>query len=240
MKSPIKKISLQSEITKYIQDYIKEENLQCGDPLPSQVEMTGVSRTALREAIRVMEGQGLLDVRNGKGVFVGEHYQQEGVQMTISFAQEKEKLLEILEVRSVMEKEILKLVVHRITDEEIEHLGELTRILMKKFRAKEPKAAEDKAFHEFIYSCCHNEVMFSVLRSVCDWLDKLWAGHPLGIEEPFEKGLPYHEKLYEAIRERDYRKAWMADEYILNNLWEEIGEANLKWDSVGEKNERGT
>lgn len=231
MRSPIKKMSLQSEITKYIQDYIKDEGLKSGEKLPSQgelVEMMGVSRTSLREAIRSMEGQGFLEVRNGKGVYVGERYQQDRIQMTISFHQEKEKLLEILEVRTVLEKEILKMVVHRITDEEIEKLGELTKILMDKFYAKEPKAAEDKAFHGYIYSCCHNDVMSSVLSSISDWLDKFWAGHPLGIEEPFEKGLPFHEKLYLAIRERDYKKAWQANEAILDDLREEIEYAMMK------------
>lgn len=231
MRSPIKKMSLQSEIAKYIQDYIKEEELKCGEKLPSQgelMEMMGVSRTSLREAIRSMEGQGFLEVRNGKGVYVGERYQQDSIQMTISFHQEKEKLLEILEVRTVLEKEILKMVVHRITDEEIEKLGELTRILMDKFYAKVPKAAEDKEFHEYIYSCCHNDVMSSVLNSVSDWLDKFWAGHPLGIEEPFEEGMPFHEKLYLAIKERDYKKAWQADEAILNDIRKEIEHAIIK------------
>ena len=66
MRSPIKKMYLQSEITKYIQDYIKDEGLKSGEKLPSQgelVEMMGVSRTSLREAIRSMEGQGFLEAR---------------------------------------------------------------------------------------------------------------------------------------------------------------------------------
>lgn len=231
MRAPIKKMSLQSEIIKYIQDYIKEENIGCGGKLPSQgelVEMMGVSRTSLREAIRVMEGQGLLEVRNGKGVYVGERYGQEGVQMTVSFHQEKEKLLEILEVRVALEKEILKMVVRRITDEEIEKLGELTEVLMNKAYANEFKAKEDWEFHQYIYSCCHNEVMFSVMDSVSAWMSKFWAGHPLEIENAFSKGDPYHLALYFAIRDRDYKKAWQANESILNDVREEIEHANIK------------
>ena len=66
MHRKIQRVSLQSEITKYIQDYIKEEGLIRGDKLPSQgemVEIMGVSRTSLREAIKTLEAQGLLEVR---------------------------------------------------------------------------------------------------------------------------------------------------------------------------------
>ena len=49
MTAPIKRISLQSEIIKYIQSYIEEHGLKEGDRLPSQgefIEMMQVSRTA--------------------------------------------------------------------------------------------------------------------------------------------------------------------------------------------------
>lgn len=231
MRSPIKKMSLQSEIVKYIQEYIKDEELKCGDQLPSQrelVEMMGVSRTSLREAIRSMEGQGLLEVRNGKGVFVGDSLRQEGFQVTISFHQEKEKMLEMLEARAILEEDLLRLVVHRITEDEIRELGRLTEILMRKFRAKEPKAQEDKDFHHYIYRCCHNEILYSVMSAVSGWLDEFWSGHPLGMENPFEGGLPYHEKLYEAIRDRDLRRALQAEEAIMKDIREELENADVR------------
>ena len=96
MHRKIQRVSLQSEITKYIQDYIKEEGLIRGDKLPSQgemVEIMGVSRTSLREAIKTLEAQGLLEVRNGKGVFVGSNYGNDFIQLSIGFHKEKERLL---------------------------------------------------------------------------------------------------------------------------------------------------
>ena len=230
MREPIKKISLQTEIVKHIEQYIRDEGLKGGDKLPSQaelVEMMGVSRTSLREAIRSLEGQGLLQVRNGQGVFVGENYQPGIVQITLSFHEEKENYLETLEVREVLEKEILKMVTERITDEEIEQLGVITKELMRRFYAKIPKAKEDKEFHQMIYRCCHNSVMSAMMETVSSLLDKFWSGHPLGLEDPFEEGMPYHQELYDAIRERNYQKALKANTAIIANSREELMSASL-------------
>ena len=74
MAKPIKRVSLQSEIIKYIQSYIEENDLKEGDRLPSQgqfIEMMQVSRTALREAVKTLEAEGIVEVKNGKGIFVG-------------------------------------------------------------------------------------------------------------------------------------------------------------------------
>lgn len=230
MRQPIKKVSLQSEITKYILDYIKEEKLQCGDKLPSQselMEMMGVSRTSLREAMRVMEGQGLLSVVNGKGVYVGKQFQEDFIQKTLSFHWEKAKMLEALEVRSVIEKEILKMVIRRITDQEIDELGQLTKDLMEKFRKGIRTTAEDKAFHLKIYSCCHNSVMSEVIVSMQDAIAGFWQ-EPLEIEKAFDESMPYHETLYEAIRDRDLRRAIQANDEIAKYLRRDIEAANIK------------
>lgn len=230
MRSPIKTISLQREIMQYIENYIKEEGLKCGEKLPPQselAEMMNVSRTSLREAVRSMEAQGLLDVRNGKGVYAGEKFQTNVVQTMLTFHKEKEQLAEILEVRSIFEKEILKMVIKRITDEEIEELGVITEKLMKKYHAKEYKAEEDKAFHCKIYSCCHNSAMMNIMQSVITLLNKFWES-PLEIEDPFEDGMPYHEKLYEAIRDRNLKGALQANEKIIEDIREEILSADAK------------
>lgn len=230
MRLPIKTISLQREIMQYIENYIKEENLKCGEKLPSQAElaeMMNVSRTSLREAVRAMEAQGLLDVRNGKGVYVGEGFQGNVIQTMLIFHKEKEQLAEILEVRATFEKEIIKMVIQRITDQEIQELGVITDALMKKYYAKESKVEEDKAFHLKIYNCCHNSAMVNIMQSVTSAINKFWE-FPLEMENPFEKGIPYHEALYQAIRDRDLKKALQANEEIIEDIENEILLASKK------------
>ena len=101
MANKIQRTSLQLEIIRYIQNYIEENDLKAGDKLPSQeqlLEMMGVSRTSLREAMKTLEARNVLEVRNGKGVYVGSQMDSAFLSL-MDFTREKGKLLDALEVR---------------------------------------------------------------------------------------------------------------------------------------------
>lgn len=229
MAKPIKRVSLQSEIIKYIQSYIEENDLKEGDRLPSQgqfIEMMQVSRTALREAVKTLEAEGIVEVKNGKGIFVGcRGRKRTALESLIGFTMERESLIEALEARRAMETELMAMVVRNATDEEMEELGEITEILMKKVRADEQDTEEDKAFHEKIYQMCHNKVFYAMLKVLDEYTDKLWQ-FPLDIEDPFKASMPHHETLYQALRERDIKKAQRINNKLLDCVYDDIAIAH--------------
>ena len=229
MAKPIKRVSLQSEIIKYIQSYIEEHDLKEGDRLPSQglfIEMMQVSRTALREAVKTLEAEGIVEVKNGKGIFVGcRGSKATALESLIGFTMERESLIEALEARRAMETELMAMVVRNATDQEMDELGELTEVLMKKVRADERDTEEDKAFHEKIYLMCHNKVFYAVLKVLDEYTDRLWQ-FPLDIEDPFKASMPYHEMLYQALRERDIKKAQKINNKLLDCVYDDIAIAH--------------
>ena len=192
MAKPIKRVSLQSEIIRYIQSYIEEHDLKEGDRLPSQgqfIEMMQVSRTALREAVKTLEAEGIVEVLNGKGIYVGNRSRgSNAIESLIGFTREREALIEALEARRAMETELIAMVVRNATDQEMAELGEITEVLMKKVRVGEPDTEEDKQFHEKIYQMCHNSVYYAVLKVLDEYTDKLWQ-FPLDIEDPFKASM---------------------------------------------------
>nr|WP_294465037.1 FadR/GntR family transcriptional regulator [uncultured Sellimonas sp.] len=229
MAKPIKRVSLQSEIIKYIQSYIEEHDLKEGDRLPSQgqfIEMMQVSRTALREAVKTLEAEGIVEVKNGKGIFVGDRGRKTtALESLIGFTMERESLIEALEARRAMETELMAMVVRNATDQEMDELGEITEILMKKVWANERDTEEDKAFHEKIYQMCHNKVFYAMLKVLDDYTDKLWQ-FPLDIEDPFKASMPYHETLYQALRERDIKNAQKINNKLLDCVYDDIAIAH--------------
>ncbi len=223
MANKIQRTSLQLEIVRYIQNYIEEHDLKAGDRLPSQeqlMEMMGVSRTSLREAMKTLEARNVLEVRNGKGVFVGSHKDSAFLSL-IDFTMEKGKLLQALEVRKILEREILRMVILTITEEELKELGEITKVLMEKFYQGVRQTKEDKLFHYTIYRFSHNDIMNQLILSFSHIMDQFWE-FPLNMETPFLESLPLHEKLYEAIFEKNVKKAQTINEQLLDAVYRDI------------------
>lgn len=229
MTKPIKRVSLQSEIIKYIRSYIEEHDLKEGDRLPSQgqfIEMMQVSRTALREAVKTLEAEGIVEVKNGKGIFVGSRGRKGNtIESLLGFTMERESLIEALEARRAMETELMAMVVRNATDQEMEELGEITEVLMKKVYSDERDTEEDKQFHEKIYKMCHNSVFYAMLKVLDEYTDKLWQ-FPLDIKEPFKESMPYHETLYQALKERDIKKAQKINNKLLDCVYDDIAIAH--------------
>ncbi len=225
MTAPIKRISLQSEIIKYIQSYIEEHGLKEGDRLPSQgefIEMMQVSRTALREAFKTLEADRIVEVKNGKGIYVGAGEQEkQSVEALLGFTLEKEKLLEVLEARRAMENELIHMIIRTATEEELDDLGRSLEALTKKIAAGEQDTAEDKDFHDKIYKMCHNEVFYKLLLLLNEYTDRLWQ-FPLDMKEPFKASMPYHGELYYALRERNEKKARRINHKLLDSIYKDI------------------
>lgn len=225
MNQPIKRVSLQSEIMKYISEYIKEHQLEPGDKLPSQgqfMEMMQVSRTALREAIKTLEAREIIEVKNGKGLYVGTSRQRKDIIADlIGINKEKERLLEILETRRALEEGMIEMVIRRATDQEMEELGELKKVLMDKFYAGLPQNEDDRAFHHKLYTMCHNPVMYSLMLLLEEHESTFWQ-FPLDMEDPFRESMPYHDTLCEAIRERNIPKAQKINRKLLDCVYDDI------------------
>ena len=225
MTAPIKRISLQSEIIKYIQSYIEEQGLKEGDRLPSQgefIEMMQVSRTALREAFKTLEADKIVEVKNGKGIYVGPGEQEkQSVEALLGFTLEKEKLLEVLEARRAMENELIHMIIRTATEEELDDLGKSLDALMEKLDSGEPDTAEDRAFHDKIYKMCHNEVFYKLLLLLSEYTDRFWQ-FPLDMKEPFKESMPYHGQLYFALRERNEKKAQRINRKLLDCIYQDI------------------
>ena len=184
--------------------------------------MMGVSRTALREAIKTLEAKNVLEVKNGKGVYVKDDF-QEALYNQVNFVKEQQSIVQMLEIRLVLEKEMLKLIVQNSTQEELDDLGEVVKVLMDKYHRGEKQNKEDEEFHRKLYKMCHHEVLEQLLNFLANQMRTLW-NFPLELESPFTTTIPLHEELYQAICSRDVKKAIEIDKTILKMEIKEIKE----------------
>ncbi|MBP2641141.1 MAG: GntR family transcriptional regulator [Firmicutes bacterium] len=206
-----------SKIYKLVTDQIKQmvyhKKLRKGDKLPSERELAsrlGVSRSAVREALRSLEMMGLLVSSHGRGTFVADSFPQEKLfePLSLIYALE-DNLTELSEVRSILEIQCAGLAAERISPEEKATLKEYIEQLINS--QEESKLAEiDKDFHTLIVMASHNKLLYylyssihEVVRSYIGTMHRLIIANP----ENSKVLLKQHILIYESITTGNAKQA---------------------------------
>lgn len=203
----LKRVTVHERIVEAIQEYIKEMKLKKGDKLPSVQEMTeklNVSRSSIREGLRVLEATDMIEVINGKGIFVKDTSLR--IEAKIVVENEKALLLQVIEVRRALEGKAVELAALRASEEEVELMGNYLTEAIRLSELGKESAKEDWNFHKMIYQASHNPVLESVAESVSNMFIKLWRT-PFGIEKIFEDTYPLHQSLFEEIKRNNPHQA---------------------------------
>lgn len=159
------------EVVHQIEVLVLEGILRVGDKLPGERELAkqfDVSRPILREALKVLEGRGLLNTQHGGGTFVSDVIGQVFTRPVMELiARHQKATLDYLEYRREMEGITAEFAARRATEAD---KALLTRIVtaMKAAHQKddfEEEAAIDVEFHSAIGECAHNIILLHTLRS---------------------------------------------------------------------------
>jgi GntR family transcriptional regulator, transcriptional repressor for pyruvate dehydrogenase complex len=219
----IKKLSMHEMIADEIKKYIKNNNLSRGDKLPSVAELTeilGVSRSTLREGLRFLEGIDVIEVFNGKGIYVKEGDVLK-IEAKIDIEKEKNYLLHISELRRALEGKAVELAAVRATTTELLEIENLLNKATLLKNAGLDSSAEDWSFHKAIYKASHNPLLEGVAESVSDAFNKLWS-KPFGIDHIFEDTFPYHQTMLEGIKQKNPQYALQEFNKIIDCVEETL------------------
>ncbi|KGF68587.1 GntR family transcriptional regulator [Hoeflea sp. BAL378] len=159
------------EVVHQIEILVLEGILRVGDRLPGERELAkqfDVSRPILREALKVLEGRGLLTTQHGGGTFVADVIGQVFTKPVMELiARHQKATLDYLEYRREVEGVTAEFAAHRATEAD---KALLTRIMtaMKAAHQKDDFAEEasiDVEFHSAVGECAHNIILLHTLRS---------------------------------------------------------------------------
>ncbi|NLN41216.1 MAG: FadR family transcriptional regulator [Clostridiales bacterium] len=205
----VKKQSVSDQVFEQIKQQIISGKWAPGEKIPSELElakMFDVSRVSVREAIHRLIGMGVLYVRRGEGTYVSEMLPEDYFNALLPILMvERSNLIEMLEFRSILEVESIKLACSRANEDDISRLQK-TIANMKKNRGDNRKfAAEDLNFHLALAIATHNAVIVKVNAIIHDMLK---AAMEKVVElTGFDKGIYYHEKILDALINRDENAA---------------------------------
>ena len=138
-----------------------EKRFTAGDKLPNENELSAelnVSRTTLREAIRILVAYGVLEIQRGKGTFVTRMaLEQEPALGQLSDIKVNAK--DLYEMRLIFEPEAAYLAAIRGTDAEIKRILEFGQKIEKEIKAGQDRTDHEHSFHKAIAQATHNEFM---------------------------------------------------------------------------------
>ena len=200
-----------------------EGRLGPGDKLPNEVELSrqlGVSRATLREAIRTLTAQGVLEVRRGKGTFVASRAAEDfGISR---LERVRGQLRDLFELRSIFEPQAARLACRRAGPEELADILEKGAAVERCIRAGRDRTRADRAFHAAIVRATHNEFMMRLLPIISRAVEEAIAAGEHG-EELAQVTLQDHALLMDFFRRRDEAGAEHAMAIHMLHAMEEMG-----------------
>lgn len=203
-------------------DLIRSGKLKRGEKLPPQDVMAkkfGVSRTALREALKELSYRGIIASRHGQGTYVCDNMVQEE---------------DTLEARLILEPRTAYLATQRAPDPEIRELREMCVVMEEhvKARAYETFSEYDLMFHSTIAKMSRNQALSMLISSVRDMM--LHQQNVVQvIPGAMERAHIFHLEIVKAMRERQPEAAQTAMSRHLEDVSMTIQTSKYK-DRIGE------
>ncbi|EHL07437.1 FCD domain protein [Desulfitobacterium hafniense DP7] len=219
---PIKTRKIYEEIVEQIRELVARGELKPGDRLPSErdlVERLKVSRASIREALSALELMGLLEVRSGEGTFV-RRLRSESVVAPLAWmlTMEKGTVLELLEIRKILEVQAVGMAAERAEAEDIRELSAALDRLQDDLHSPTSDGSSDHRFHYAITRATKNKIMIRLMDTISDLMKySLKASRSKLYEGKYTPALLFqeHKKIYEAIVAKDVE---MARNYMLTHL----------------------
>lgn len=212
--------SLASRVARELEQLILQNRLAIGERLPSERDLSeqfGVSRTVIREAVRTLSAQGLLEVKTGSGTVVRRPTSEaaaESMSRLLATRPDWHNRARIIEVRRVLEVAIAGFAAERRTPEDLASLTAILTQAAERLDDPETFVQTDVAFHEAVARATHNDLFFAILSSIAQALIDV---RRLGLRVPGTptRALNYHRRILDCISGSDVVGARQAmDEHI--------------------------
>lgn len=196
---PIHRDLLYTKIADAIMQYIKDNHLKNGDKIPSErvlAQEFNTSRNSVREALRVLERDNIIEVKMGKGAFITSEKTEDSFYLKLW----KVNYYELLEIKRILELHIIRELCGKLDKGQIESLEEpLIRMEngaeMGLFLQK-----EDFIFHSRLRKIYGNNTLEQILDNLIKALDM--SGEEVsGAASIWRQTVPYHRAILDAMVE---------------------------------------
>jgi len=229
-------IHLYAEIASELEKKIRNEELSEHEKLPSERTLAinfGVSRSVIREALRVLDEKGMVEIIHGKGVFVKQPDKVDVIEKIEGLMETSNiKLDELLEARYMLETSVGKKLIKHITEQD---MYKLKALYLKMDYALEDEALFtqlDTKFHFQLAEATKNQLLVLITMSLMELSNRTvyLETTDVSVRKHAQKE---HGEMIRAIEEHDIERYEMAIENHLECIRKSKG---LMKDNISSKN----
>ncbi|MFG1173587.1 Uxu operon transcriptional regulator [Erwiniaceae bacterium CAU 1747] len=197
MKTQVSPQRPYQEVGAMLRNMITQKQYAVGDRLPPEREiadMLNVTRTLVREALIMLELEGLIEVRRGAGIYV---INDSTIQPTPPSASNAAGPFELLQARQLLESNIAEFAALQATREDIFKMRQALDLEEKELASGAVNESEngDRNFHLAIAEATHNSMLVELFKQSWQWREDnvMWG------------------QLHRHLVNTDYRKQWLGD-----------------------------
>lgn len=211
-EKPIKKGRLADIVVERLNARISSGELKSGERLPTErslAESMGVSRTVVREAIRIMVDNNVLELRNGCSYVRQLSFDEIVSNISRTVNPDNLSMIEIMEVRAVLENYIVKKAVENITEEQIDALQSEINKMAQVMAEGGNGSTLESAFHRGLAEATNNSALKSIYVLCEDLLNstlhETWrVAKKIGVPNT---AVSDHQAILDAVRSRNKNQA---------------------------------
>jgi len=213
--SPVYKLvrtsRLYEQIVQQIEESIVKGDLKAGDQLPAERELAlrfGVSRTAVREAVKALREKGLVEAYSGRGTFITDgttRAVRQSLDLMVKIGQ-PEGSFHLAEVRAILEPEIAALAATRIQESELSTMRDAVAIMDRSGQDPDSYIEADLDFHLALAEGAANPLILSLLDSIVGLLREQRL-RIFRVPGGPDRGQVHHKRILEAVERHDAEKA---------------------------------
>ena len=205
--------NLSARVVRYLGDYIRNNQLQSGAQLPSEVRLSAklkISRGIVREAYRSLATAGVLEISNGRQPRVGQLNNRIFAQfLRHALTTQQASQAQVFDVRSTLEVRAAGLAATHRTDEQADAIRREAETMRAAGRRREAFVQADLRFHDLIDKATGNPLFWLLSSAVRECLDEIIrAGHHARrTRGELARVVEVHSAIANAIHDRDAARA---------------------------------
>lgn len=231
---------LSVQVAQRLENEIREGRLSPGEKLPTEaklVELFKVSRTVVREALSRLKSIGLVESRQGSGVYVHHQAAFEPLNFDPRLADSREAVLQIVEVRRALEAECAQLAATNRSAGDIDQLQNALAAIDRAVANGKDGVEEDVLFHQAIAKAAGNPFLIGTL----DFLGQFLRGGTQVTRANEARRADFaqavrqeHHAIVKAIVEGDAKQAHRLATLHMRNAAKRIQQADSRfWEQEG-------